>query len=156
MPEEGAPAAAVVDASVVTKWFVEEDYSDVALRLRDDYTSLQLKVVVPQIAAYEVLNALKYSHSFGTKDLTEVAEALRGYQLIEHAFDAPLARETIRLAMDSGITIYDAVYVAIGEVRKLPVYTADEVLLRKLPGNAYLRHITGYRLGDKAKRGKAD
>src|ERR1039457_5074058 len=123
MPGKNAVTAAVIDASVVAKWFVEEDHSDVALRLRDDYASLKVKVIVPQIAVYEVLNALKYSHGFGTKDLTEVADTLRGYQLIELPLDAPLARETIKLAMDAGITIYDAVYVAIGAVRKLLVYT---------------------------------
>ncbi|MDA4132899.1 MAG: type II toxin-antitoxin system VapC family toxin, partial [Thaumarchaeota archaeon] len=107
----------MIDASVVTKWFVEENHSDIALSLRDDYVSLKLKVIVPQIAVYEVLNALKYSHSFGTKDLTEVADTLRGYQLIENPLDGQLAHETIKLAMDRGITIYDAVYVAIGEIR---------------------------------------
>ena len=137
----------MIDASVVTKWFVEENYSDLALTLRDDYVSLKLKVIVPQIAVYEVLNALKYSHSFGTKDLTEVADTLRGYQLIENPLDGQLAREAIKLAMDGGITIFDAAYVAIGEIRKLPVYTADEVLLRKLPDHPFLQHIKDYHAG---------
>ncbi len=134
----------MIDASVIVKWFVEEDHSKIALRLRDDYVSLKLKVIVPQIAVYEVLNALKYSHGFGTKDLIEVADTLRGYQLIEDPLEPTLAKETIKLAMDGGVTIYDAVYVAIGEVRKLVVYTADEVLLRKLSINPFLRHIKEY------------
>ena len=137
----------MIDASVVTKWFVEENYSDIALSLRDDYVSMKLKVIVPQIAVYEVLNALKYSHSFGTKDLTGVADTLRGYQLIEDPLDGPLAHGTIKLAMDGGITISDAVYVAIGEIRKVPVYTADEVLLRKLPEHPFLQHIKDYQAG---------
>ena len=144
----------MIDASVVTKWFVEENYSDIALTLRDDYVSQKLKVIVPQIAVYEVINALKYSHSFGTKDMTEVADALRGYQLIENPLDGPLVHETIKLAMDGGITVFDAVYVAIGEIRRLPVYTADEGLFRKLPDHPFLQHIKYYHAGKPVKAKK--
>ncbi len=69
----------VADASVIVKWFVEEEYSRHSVRLRDDYTALRVRLVVPSLARYEVLNTLRYSGGFGTEDLLRVSTALEGY-----------------------------------------------------------------------------
>jgi len=39
--------------------------------------------------------------------------------------------EAVRIAMDYGVTVYDAAYLSIGRLKGLEVYTADEDLLRK-------------------------
>ena len=36
----------VADASVVVKWFVEEEHSEAALRLRDDYVDRALDIAM--------------------------------------------------------------------------------------------------------------
>jgi predicted nucleic acid-binding protein len=53
----------VVDASVAVKWFVEEEFSDLALKLRDMHVNGLVDLVAPSLMPYEVLNALKYSKS---------------------------------------------------------------------------------------------
>lgn len=41
------------------------------------------------------------------------------------------SKETIRTAMDYGLTIYDASYVSLGKLRGVSVYTVDQRLLNK-------------------------
>ncbi|MGB9895581.1 MAG: type II toxin-antitoxin system VapC family toxin [Thermoproteota archaeon] len=50
----------VVDASVIVKWFVEEENSDNAIKIRDKYIEGEIKLVAPEIITFEVLNALYY------------------------------------------------------------------------------------------------
>jgi predicted nucleic acid-binding protein len=68
--------AVAVDASVITKWFVDEPYSKQARKLRDDYLDPKFWLVVPRLARYEVLNALKYSWAFGSKELIDTSQNL--------------------------------------------------------------------------------
>ncbi|MBS7617530.1 type II toxin-antitoxin system VapC family toxin [Candidatus Bathyarchaeota archaeon] len=135
----------VVDASVVVKWFVEEEYSTEALKLRNDYVVRLIDVVAPALLPFEVLNALRYNPEFGEKDLKEVAEALMKYDLWLFPILGKLAERTIENALKYGITIYDSSYISLAEVEDKPLYTADEKLLMKLKGNFYAHHITEYK-----------
>jgi predicted nucleic acid-binding protein len=54
----------VVDASVVVKWFVDEENSDKAIRIRDKYIDGEISVMAPDIIIFEVLNALYYKRFF--------------------------------------------------------------------------------------------
>ncbi|MBS7611530.1 type II toxin-antitoxin system VapC family toxin [Candidatus Bathyarchaeota archaeon] len=135
----------VVDASVVVKWFVEEEYSTEALKLRNDYVVRLIDVVAPALLPFEVLNALRYNPEFGEKDLKEVAEALMKYDLWLFPILGKLAERTIENALKYDITIYDSSYISLAEVEDKPLYTADEKLLMKLKGNFYAHHITEYK-----------
>jgi predicted nucleic acid-binding protein len=137
-------SAIVADSSVIVKWFVEEEHSERALRLRDDHVEQRVKVVVPSLAGYEVLNALRYSGSFGAEELVEVSKALDGYQFMEVGMSGRCAEEAVRIALDYGVTVYDAAYLSIGKLRGLEVYTADEELLRKVKKLGFVRHLKEY------------
>ncbi len=50
----------VVDASVVVKWFVKEEGSEEALRLRDRYVEGEIQIIAPELITFEVLNALYF------------------------------------------------------------------------------------------------
>jgi len=136
--------AVVVDASVITKWFVDETHSEQARKLRDDYIDLNVRLVVPRSARYEVLNALKYSGAFGTKELIDVAMILEDYQFIEVPLDGRYAEETIRISVEHGVTVYDASYAAVGKVRGIDVFTADERFLERINEDAFIKHIRDY------------
>lgn len=135
---------AVVDASVVIKWFVEEPYSDKALQLREDFVEQKINLVVPYLLRYEVLNALKYSGGFGAKELVKIAAILDDYQFFEMHISGVYAEETVRISTDYGLTIYDSCYAAIGKVRRLRVFTADDKLLTKVRDIDFIKHIADY------------
>ena len=44
----------VLDASVLIKWFSDEEYTDIALKLRDDFFKGNIELVVPDLLLYEV------------------------------------------------------------------------------------------------------
>ncbi len=135
----------VPDASVVVKWFIEEEYTDKADELRRDYVDQLIDIAVPELIYYEVLNALRYSGVFGEDELINIGEALHGFQFLELPLKGEFLRETIRRALKHGITIYDACYIAVASIEKGTLYTADEKLLEKLRGLKNAKHIREYK-----------
>lgn len=133
--------ALVADASVIAKWFVKEDFSDESNRIRDAHVRLETRTVVPTLAKYEVLNALKHSGKSGTQEIAEASKDLDGYQLLEVSPDSPLWERTVRMAMEMGLTVYDAAYLAVDEANKIRVCTADARILDKAEGPGAVRHI---------------
>ena len=130
----------VVDASVVVKWFVEEEGSDKALRLRDKYIDGEISIIAPELIIFEVLNALYYKRLFSESEMKEVSEALEAYSFTLYALKGEYAEKTVETAVENGITIYDASYVALAMIRDTHMYTADERLIEKLKGE-YLKHV---------------
>ncbi|MEM0011159.1 MAG: type II toxin-antitoxin system VapC family toxin, partial [Candidatus Bathyarchaeia archaeon] len=49
----------VADASVIVKWIIPEDYTEDALRLRDDFLDGKIDIHAPSIILLEVANALR-------------------------------------------------------------------------------------------------
>lgn len=135
----------VADASVVAKWFVEEEHSNEALSLRDDYVKRRVEIASPELLPFEVLNSLRYNPEFGGVDLKKIAVALEGYRLWLFPLVGNLAQHSVENALKYGITIYDASYISLGEVKGATVYTADETILEKLRGTKWIRHISTYK-----------
>jgi predicted nucleic acid-binding protein len=63
----------ILDASVVVKWFSEEEYTEKALEIRERIRMGEERVIVPDLLLYELANALKYNPSF---DVNDVSDAL--------------------------------------------------------------------------------
>ena len=142
---ERAEEVVVADASVIIKWFVEEEYSNKALDLRDDYVSRLTDITSPDILSFEVLNSLRYNPEFGEKDLKESTAAMEKYSFWYFPLLGELAEKSIENALRYGISIYDASYISLGELRRTTVYTADEKLLRKVKGIHWVHHISDYK-----------
>jgi len=131
---------AVVDASIIVKWFVIEENSDKALKIRDKYVEGELKIIAPELITFEILNALKYKELFNEEELKEISEALQAYSFSLYPLKGEYARKTVEVAVKNNITIYDASYVALAIMRKTQMYTADEKLIKKLR-KKYLKYV---------------
>lgn len=127
----------VVDASVVVKWLVEEEYTERALRLNTPGNVL----LAPDFFLIEVSNTLwkKWRRGEITSD-----EVRRAYSLVATApigaLDPELLVEpALDLAMAYGVTVYDALYVAAALREQCPLVTADrklhDALLPAFPAN---------------------
>jgi len=55
----------VVDASVVVKWFVEEEFTGQALSLIGNYEMRSIDLRSTQMMPFEVMNALRYNVEWG-------------------------------------------------------------------------------------------
>ena len=70
----------ILDASVVVKWFSEEEYTDKALEIRERIRMGEERVIVPDLLLYELANALKYNPSFN-------CERVRGLDFVKFIGD---------------------------------------------------------------------
>ena len=57
------------------------------------------------LVGYEVLNALRYSGSFGAEEMIEVSRALEGYRFFEVGMSGRCSGEAVKVAMDYGVTV---------------------------------------------------
>jgi len=130
------------DASIIVKWFLEEKFSDEALKLRNDYIKGKIIIAVPSLLEYEVLNVLKYGNVYDIDELKEIGEALNKYGFETYELEGELKKLTIESALRNKLTIYDASYVALAKQLNTTLYTADEELIEKFPEIA--KHVKHY------------
>ena len=133
----------ILDASVAVKWFAAtaETDRDRALSLRQRHVTGATRLEVPGSFAIEVLNALRFSHRFGERDLTTAVESLEALTLSVSPIDYDLLRSTVAIASAYQLTLCDAVYVALAERRGLPLLTADEALIQKMGGHSIVLRL---------------
>jgi len=122
----------VGDASVIVKWFVEEEYTDKALKLRDMHVNGEVTIAAPELLPFEVLNALRHSNLFEKDELVNVAVSLSSYGIELHSLRGRLAEEAVKIAVEKDITIYDSSYVALAATLNTRLYTSDRKLIEKL------------------------
>ena len=123
----------VVDSSVVTKWFLVEEGSDLAAEVRNGFATRRLGLAVPTLLFYEVLNALRFSGAFGEADLAKAARSLSKYRFEVWRPMGALLGDAGRVALREGITVYDAFYVALAQRKGSKLLTEDGELLEKFP-----------------------
>ncbi|MEM0094052.1 MAG: type II toxin-antitoxin system VapC family toxin [Thermofilum sp.] len=127
------PAEVVVDASVVAKWFIAEKGREKAVKLRDDYVDGKVRLHAPALMPFEVLNAVRFSRRDVKADvLKAVAESLALYGIQLHQLSGRYAELVVEVALENGITIYDASYVALAKYLGAVLYTADQKLIESL------------------------
>ncbi|WP_290596145.1 MULTISPECIES: type II toxin-antitoxin system VapC family toxin [unclassified Archaeoglobus] len=122
----------VVDASVVVKWFVEEEKSDEALKIRDAYINGKIKLIAPELIVFEVLNALYYKKLFSISELKDISEALEAYSMELYPLRGEYARKTLEVAFENNVTVYDAAYVSLAILKDSVMVTADRKLIDSL------------------------
>ena len=126
------PPNYVVDASVVVKWFSKfEEDAESSEKLLNSHIEGTSILTSSSLVLYEVCNALRFNPNFDREDLSKAAISLLNLQL--ELVDFPDVFEpAIGLAFSQGITVYDAIYIAVSQTRHIPLITADYKLLAKI------------------------
>ncbi|MCS7364875.1 MAG: type II toxin-antitoxin system VapC family toxin [archaeon GB-1867-035] len=125
----------VVDASVIVKWFVKEEYRDRALMLRKMHVHEKCLLIAPKLIIYEVCNALRFNPEFEEEDVMKASEALFQIHLKLEDLMMEDVFKVIRNSFKYNITFYDASYLTLAEKEGCPFVTADEKLYRKIREN---------------------
>jgi predicted nucleic acid-binding protein len=128
----------VVDASVITKWFVEHNEPDRerALALKDLHVSGRSMIHVTELTFLEVLNAIRFGSRSKEEHGARAIAGLEDLHLQVKPTDFQLLRKANASAWAYKITVYDALYVALAEQVGYPLITADEVMVKKLKGHS--------------------
>ncbi len=131
----------VLDASVVIKWFSEEEYTDVALKLRDDFSKGNIELVVPDLIIYEVSNALRYNPAFDETDVADAVGTLFDIGISIIVPNREVINSALNLAYEHKITVYDAYYVALAKEINFNLITADRKLYLKIKDLKFAKYI---------------
>ncbi len=123
----------VLDASVILKWFVDEKDSNKALSLRKDFREGKTELVLPDLALYEISNALRYNPDFDKEEIKVAIQTLIDLDIDIVTPTLPLIEASIEIATDHEITCYDATYYALARELEFSLITADEKFFNKLP-----------------------
>ena len=134
----------VVDASLVIKWFVPEVDSDAARRWLDashDYLAPDLLFPETGNTVWKKVRRGELSPDDGQQLATDLsviaveAVSMRGLLPDAHA-----------LALRTGITVYDATYLALAVRLETQVITGDDRFARRLAGHPLLApHVRSLR-----------
>lgn len=131
--------AIVVDASVATKWVVEETHSDKAILLLA-YEARH----APAHWLAEAVNVLwskAFRHDLTAADAEERMTVLMRAPVTSTPI-AGLMTRAFAISVVREVTIYDSLYVALAERLDVPMVTADERLMRRLASDPDLaRHM---------------
>lgn len=134
--------AAVIDSSVLLKWFrVDEPYAETAEALRQAYLDDRVDLTIPDLATYEVANVMRYR---SPSNAAAAVETLFDLQIPMVRLDHALLQRVVRTAARYEVTVYDATFLAVAETLRLQLVTADKRFyraIRALPGTFFLSDL---------------
>ncbi len=127
----------VVDASVVVKWLVTEDFSSEAAGLLNGGETLAAPALVFAEAG-NALWAMRRRGDIGADDLAVAVETLLTAPLSTPFTMAQLTPAAARLASDLDHPVYDCFYLALAIQTQYPMVTADRRFHDRVRGHPYL------------------
>ena len=142
MSKGGRTAAAatvvdvVVDASVAIKWFVPEDFSAEALRLLDDRFRRHIPVLLHSEVGQTLWKKVYQRKEIKAADGRSILRALMMTSLELHAV-TPLLEHALDIALATGRTVYDSIYLALATGLGCKLVTADRKLFNALRGGPF-------------------
>ncbi len=121
----------VVDASVALAWCFADEENDLASRALG--VAATQGMLVPSIWLYEIANVLFLGvrrDRLGPGDLPQVIGLFERLQItaVDLALD-DLVGEVASLALEHGLSVYDASYLFLALRERAPIATADRRLL---------------------------
>ena len=128
----------VIDSSVAVKWFSNEEDTDKALLLKERHVHGLTKLWVSDLLYHEVTNALRFKPGYDEPRLLAAVEGLFDLHLNIHRTDSKILGKASSIALKGEVTVYDAIPVAVAEMRGTVCITADELTqYKRLRAKAY-------------------
>lgn len=129
----------IVDASVAAKWFIEEEYNEAALSVLEeknhihapDFLLLEMDSIICKWVRHGVVT---------TEEGSDLRDALRQYPIQHHSFVLFLD-SAFAIAIQTGQSVYDCLYVALSALLKGRMVTADQRLYEGLKNGQFKKHV---------------
>lgn len=145
---EAKPARELVlDTSVAVKFYLPEEGREEALALLAAVGEGEAKLLAPSTIQPELFNALWQQHRREKLSCEEVGEHWGDFSVTSIDLYAPedLMPRAAQIALETGVIIYDALFLTPAEDAGTAMVTADNGILKALQGTAYsdlARHLT--------------
>jgi predicted nucleic acid-binding protein len=120
----------VVDASLVIKWFIPEIHSEAARRWLDpshDYLAPDLLFSEAGNTVWKKVRRKELAEAEGRHLVTDIAQVA-----VETVAIRSLLQDALALALTVGITVYDAMYLALAVRLETEVITGDDRFADKI------------------------
>lgn len=115
----------VVDSSVIVKWLNQKDesYLKQAEAVLKDASDGKIELLAPEIAKYEVGNALLAGKKLSYSEGKEALDLLFSLPLSFYLTSFELAQSSYLIADMAGITYYDASFIALAKEEQATLVT---------------------------------
>ncbi len=129
----------VLDASAALALALEEPGAAAAARLIASQASKRTRLVAPRLFDVECAGGLVKASRRRRLEAAQALDDLLDLLAlpIERLEATGIEVEALLLALEYGISAYDAVYVALAAEERLPLVTADARLVRALAGSPH-------------------
>ena len=123
---------ALLDTSVVVKWFVPEEDSEKALSLRHAQENREIQLYAPEVLLMELANALRYSSEFSASEIAEALDTPFGLNVLLVPFSLEALNSAVTLSLNQDLAVYDAYFLALARALEILLITADRKMLSSL------------------------
>ncbi|MDD5435715.1 MAG: type II toxin-antitoxin system VapC family toxin, partial [Nitrospira sp.] len=80
---------------------------------------------IPELLVYELANALRHNPNFTARDVQESMDSIFDMGLNVRKADKAVVTCAIDIAYRFLVTVYDAYFLALSQIEKIPFVTAD-------------------------------
>jgi predicted nucleic acid-binding protein len=130
----------VVDASVAVKWFVPENYSAESLRFLDAGFRRHIPVLLHSEVAQTIWKKVYQRKEIEAADGRFILRGLMVTRLESHAV-LPLLEPAFDIAIATGRTVYDSIYLALAVSLGCKFVTADQKLYNALRAGPFANDV---------------
>jgi predicted nucleic acid-binding protein len=139
-PESSTIVNVVVDASVAVKWFVPENHSAEALRFLNARFRRHVPVLLHSEFGQTIWKKVYQRKEIEAADGRSILRGLIVMALEVHAV-TPLLEPAFDIALSTGRTVYDSIYLALATALDCKVVTADQKFYNALKGGPFNDHV---------------
>ncbi|MBI2039593.1 type II toxin-antitoxin system VapC family toxin [Candidatus Microgenomates bacterium] len=123
----------VIDASVVFKWFAEDESNfEEALQILQDHRLNKSLISAPQLLIYELTNAWVTKTKITLKNIKANLKKLEKAAIQLENVTFTRAEKAIEFASNYHISVYDASYVVLAQEKQCSLITADARLVERI------------------------
>jgi predicted nucleic acid-binding protein len=111
----------------MVKWFssYDEGHRDKALSLLNLYKEGKVDIYIPELAICEISNALRYNKNFNEIEVRETLKFFMNLELFTITLSKDIIDKSLEISYKEDITVYDAIFIALSNVLKIPLITAN-------------------------------
>jgi predicted nucleic acid-binding protein len=119
----------ILDTSVIVKWFFKdkEKNKEKADIILDRYMNNEIKVVVPELAIFELANVLKNKIKKYKHEQLDIIDRLYRMGIIFY-IDKEILKKAVDIAIDIDESVYDCIFLATAEYFDGKFITDDKKL----------------------------